>query len=58
MEIMALKVGLKVLENYGHMQVIVETDSSQCVSLFNGHPYMEHPEVENILECKQIHARI
>ena len=57
-EIKALKEGLQILDDHGRMCVIIESDSSQAASLFNGSLAMDNPELLNILECKKLHTRV
>lgn len=55
--LMALKEGLMLIHQQGYMRVVVESDSSEDVMLFNGFPDEDLPLLQIILECERLYKR-
>ncbi|KAM7526225.1 hypothetical protein LguiA_016127 [Lonicera macranthoides] len=57
-ELMGVKVGLEKIVARGHLQVIIETDSSEAVNLVDGFPGENHPLLHLVMECKSLHKKV
>ena len=57
-ELMAIRTDLHVLLDKRISRVLIETDSSQAVNLFHGHPEDTHPLLLTILDYKRIHTQL